>query len=62
MLNKGDIVKVPANSFWETLSGLKGVVINVRPKIECYTVEFTMENGQKQIFTMGFEEVELAQP
>lgn len=58
MLNKGDAVRVKPNSFWETLIGLKGVVINVRPKIECYTVEFTMESGQTQIFTMDFEEIE----
>lgn len=58
MLNKGDRVRVKPDTFWDTLLGLKGKILNVRPSIECYTVEFTMENGQKQNFTMDFGEVE----
>lgn len=59
MFNKGDRVRVKPDTFWETLLGLKGKVVNVRPKIECYTVEFTMESGQTQIFTMSFGEIEV---
>lgn len=58
MLNKGDAVRIKPDSFWETLAGLKGEVVKINPRTECYTIEFTMENGQKQIFVMGFEEVE----